>query len=156
MGISALTRRKTLVKKFFASPLTSSHINNFHKDGYFADNNVLNLNTASRPPLLVTIYISVRRREVSVRLTVITDHFSMERGYSGTVYCLHKIALYPDSQNPRLGIIPSIPDSRLGFILWEPSLGLIPWDPRLPRGSQDPRLPWIPWDPRNTVWDSPC
>ena len=28
---SALTRRKTLVKSFFASPLTSSHVNNFHK-----------------------------------------------------------------------------------------------------------------------------
>ena len=28
---SALTRRKTLVKTFFASPLTSSHVNNFNK-----------------------------------------------------------------------------------------------------------------------------
>ena len=51
---SALTRRKTLVKMFFASPLISSHVNKLHKDAYFADNNDFNRNTASRPPLLVT------------------------------------------------------------------------------------------------------
>ena len=35
---SALTRRKTLVKSFFASPgspITSSHVNNFHKRRLF-------------------------------------------------------------------------------------------------------------------------
>ena len=72
----------------------------------------------------------------------------MERGYSGTVYWLHKIALYPESQNPPtlesqnpdfrgLGIIPSIPgqtpvwDSFSGNRVWD-------WFPGIPR------LPWIP------------
>ena len=54
---SELTRRKTLVKSFFASPLIPeleiTSITSSTKDDYFADNNVLNLNTASRPPLLV-------------------------------------------------------------------------------------------------------
>ncbi len=64
---SALTRRKTLVKTFFAS-LNST------KDAYFADNNDFNHNTASRPPLLVTTYISVHSRDLSdVRLSVIKD-----------------------------------------------------------------------------------
>jgi len=52
----------------------------------------------------ITTYISVRRRDVSVCLSVglssqMSSHilFSMEMGYSGTVYWLHKIALYPES-----------------------------------------------------------
>ena len=49
----------------------------------------------------VTIYISVHSRDLSDVRSVITDLFSMERDYSGTVYWLHKIALYhPESQNP--------------------------------------------------------
>ena len=55
---SALSRRKPVVKMFFASPLIPeleiTSITSSTKDDYFADNNVLNLNTASRPPLLVT------------------------------------------------------------------------------------------------------
>ena len=103
----------------------------------------LNDNTAYRPPLLVTTYISVRRRDLSVCRSVITDHFSMERGYSGTVYWLHKIALCPKSQNPEWeSSHPSqtpVWDSFSGNRVWD-------WFPGIPdsRGSQTP------------VWDSPC
>ena len=99
-----------------------------------------------QPANLVTIYISVRRREVSVRLTVITDHFSMERGYSGTVYWLHKIALYhPESQNPdwesshpsKAPVWDSFSGNRVGD--WFPGIPDSPSDPRLPSGIP-PRL----------------
>ena len=97
------------------------------KDGYFAYNNVLNVNTASRPPLLVTIYISVHSRDVSVRSlsSVQSSEFSflMERGYfdrllleSGTVRiqlisidCFwNPVLLYEfNKQNPRLRMDPA-------------------------------------------------
>ena len=52
-----------------------------------------------------------------------------------------------------------IPDSRLGFILLEPSLGFIP-----ARDPRDPRLPWIPGSESgihslpggNRVWEHLC
>ena len=70
----------------------------------------------------------------------------MERGYSGTVYWLHKIALYhPESQNPdwesshpSQGSQAPVWDSFSGNRVWE-------WFPGIPdsRGSPTP------------VWDSP-
>ena len=150
---SALTRRKTLVKMFFASPLISSHVNNSTKDAYFADNNDFNHNTASRPPLLVTIYICFHRSGLSVRRQESGRRLVLFRFLSGNnlQLLLSQFSSSSSSQTPvwdsfsrnRVwdsfpGTPAGIPDSRgsqdpsLGFI---PCLGSqIPVDPRLPSG----------------------
>ena len=131
---------------------------------------------ASRAARLVTTYISVRRRDLSVRPSVChqrspSRRFSfrfasltptwIRRLQQSGIHCPRGI---PDSHGFRVwDSVPGIPDSRR-FRVWDslpgdpwiPSLGFIAWDPLL--GSQTPvdseSGPWIPslgfiacWDP---------